>query len=789
MYRVPDLRPNRSFLSEISPPIADAATEESISEEEAAEDDEDDEDEGRMIELVRAAYKYLRANVDMEQFHKSVGYQLVLAQLQAWTGKVLQAFRWKQDSPELLLFCLALAIQIGKRKYNTIHGPGQPRKDGGQSVFGLDNHALAVPTWDTLAAYIPRTQEKPGFAARANLDELDEQWQQKMGDLPKVLVLVIDGALIRLMLAFCKRSWRFLGLCDDEQPTDTEIRECQLVGKDRYATQVVQMMGQSPNAAIQLELGFQFMSKSLDAAELARSIFEAIQRLEQRGYLIIGLIGDGEGVIIKTRSEVKTLMTTGLRRQDVFLDIYCEEHLWKILRNALLKLAELFSGGWYFNMQTLGRLAFSDVSEIRQLFIHLSKHLVYTDDKMNTMHATVTLSMETVKGVREVLRRMEQESLTLPDVDLEPLKKLLEYVTKMEYWRTVFKDNAALHHAIAAGQDLLDYLERNLADIAEARAETDTGRGGVSAPTVRANAVSLVALNGVRGNLAALQEFENLVQTDERLQPYAGRIIMSKFWNQNCGELTFCLERWKNRFTNAVLYTRNSDARRLVRQIENSGTFPIARRRDTSTSYAFDADEVKTTVTLERHAKRRRVTVGGPGAEAAPVGATQCTPEQIKAFTDVNHANRKEFGQIWNVRDQRATKADAGTLRGLGKNSAGMEADAGPDDKLGCRAVGCQQPLAFTTVCDSTGRFIPNIGHGTAKSKTRLPDTVMVCCEGTGCNYSTHLFHLGLTLNSNARRPAELAIRRNHAWYCPRCSNSARVQKARSDGSDSEDAE
>jgi hypothetical protein len=81
MYRVPDPRPDRSFLSEISPLIAAAApaTEEPMSEDEAAEDEEDDEDVARMIQLVRAAYKYLRANVDMEKFHESVGYQLVLA--------------------------------------------------------------------------------------------------------------------------------------------------------------------------------------------------------------------------------------------------------------------------------------------------------------------------------------------------------------------------------------------------------------------------------------------------------------------------------------------------------------------------------------------------------------------------------------------------------------------------------------------------------------------------------------------------------------------------------------
>jgi hypothetical protein len=90
MYRVP--RPDGSFLSEISPLIAAAApaTEEPMSEDEAAEEEEDEEDEedeeeeeddedvARMIQLVRAAYKYL-ANVDMEKFHESVGYQLVLA--------------------------------------------------------------------------------------------------------------------------------------------------------------------------------------------------------------------------------------------------------------------------------------------------------------------------------------------------------------------------------------------------------------------------------------------------------------------------------------------------------------------------------------------------------------------------------------------------------------------------------------------------------------------------------------------------------------------------------------
>jgi hypothetical protein len=178
MYRVP--RPDGSFLSEISPLIAAAApaTEEPMSEDEAAEDEEDEEDDedvARMIQLVRAAYKYLRANVDMEKFHKSVGYQLVLAQLKGWTGRVLQGFKWKRDSPELLLFFLALAIQIGKQKYNTLHGPGQPRSDGGRSVFSLENTVLVAPTYETLTAYIPRTTEKPGFATEANCAELEEQ--------------------------------------------------------------------------------------------------------------------------------------------------------------------------------------------------------------------------------------------------------------------------------------------------------------------------------------------------------------------------------------------------------------------------------------------------------------------------------------------------------------------------------------------------------------------------------------------------------------------------------------
>ncbi len=84
---------------------------EAAEDEEVEEDEEDDEDVARMIQLVRAAYKYLRANVDsdMEKFHKSVGYQLVLAQLKGWTGRVLQGFKWKRDSPELLLFFLELA--------------------------------------------------------------------------------------------------------------------------------------------------------------------------------------------------------------------------------------------------------------------------------------------------------------------------------------------------------------------------------------------------------------------------------------------------------------------------------------------------------------------------------------------------------------------------------------------------------------------------------------------------------------------------------------------------------
>ena len=747
MYRVPDLRRDRSFLSEISPLIA-AATEEAMSEDEAAEDEEDeegeedeedDEDVARMILLVRAAYKYLRANVDMEKFHKSVGYQLVLAQLKGWTGRVLQGFKWKRDSPELLLFFLALAIQIGKQKYNTLHGPGQPRSDGGRSVFSLDNTVLLAPTYETLTAYLPRTTEKPGFATEANCDELDEQWRQKMGDLPRVVLLVIDGALIRLMLAFCKRSMRFLGLADGQQPSKEEISGCALVEQERYATQVMQMMVLSLDGSIQIEFGFDFMSKSLDAAKLARSIFEAIERLEQRGYLALGLIGDGEGVIIKTRSEVEQLMTTGPRCQDVFLDIYCDEHLWKILRNALLKLQELFAGGWYFNMQTLGTLAFSDVPEIRQLFKHLRRTMVFTDDKMNTKHATVTLSMETVKGLREVLRRMAHENLTLPDVIVGAVEQLLEYVSKMEFWRTVFKDNASLHHAIAAGEGLLAYLEGNLDDIAEARADTHAVRGGAPVPTVRANAVSGVALNGVRRQLEALRKLEILVETDPRLKAYMGLIRLDLVFSQNGCENTFSEERQKNKYTDAVLYTSNAARRQMRRRCDNSGAYPVARRRESSASYAHVADTVHTSVALNRHNKKRRVTNDEPGS--APVEEVQCSMEQIKAFTVANHAERKDFAKTYNIREHRFPKADADTKpqAGRGKRAATMQPNAGPDDTEGCGVPGCKEKLAFTDVCDANGRFIPNRGYGNRDSKRRLPDTVMVFCERPGCGMATHL--------------------------------------------------
>jgi hypothetical protein len=578
-----------------------------------------------------------------------------------------------------------------------------------------------------------------------------------MGDLPKVVLLVIDGALIRLMLAFCKRSMRFLGLADGQQPSKEEISSCTLVEQERYATQVMQMMVLSLDGAIQIEFGFDFMSKSLDAAKLAQSIFEAIERLEERGYLALGLIGDGEGVIIKTRSEVERLMTTGPRCQDVFLDIYCDEHLWKILRNALLKLHELFAGGWYFNMQTLGTLAFSDVPEIRQLFKHLRRTMVFTDDKMKTKHATVTLSMETVKGLREVLRRMADENLTLPDVIVGAVEQLLVYVTKMEYWRTVFKDNGSLHHAIAAGEDLLAYLQRNLDDIAEARADTDAVRGGAPVPTVRANAVSGVALHGVRRQIVALKKLEILVETDPRLMAYKGLIRLDLTWSQNGVENTFSVEREKNKYTDAVLFTSNAARRQMRRRIENSGVYPIARRRESSASYVHVADTVHTSVALTRHDKKRRVTIDEPGS--APVEKVQCSAEEIKAFTVANHAERKDFKRIQNIREHGFSKTDADTKPGRGKRAATMQPNAGPDDTEGCGVPGCKEKLAFTDVCDENGRFIPNRGYGNRDSKRRLPDTVMVFCERPGCGMATHLYHLGKTLKSDARKAAELAVR------------------------------
>ena len=69
---------------------------------------------------------------------------------------------------------------------------------------------------------------------------------------------------------------------------------------------------------------------------------------------------------------------------------------------------------------------------------------------------------------------------------------------------------------------------------------------------------------------------------------------------------------------------------------ENSGSHPIARRRDTSTTYAHAANEVHTSLTLQRHDKRRRVTNDEPSSEAARTdGRTcepkNCLPEDIKA--------------------------------------------------------------------------------------------------------------------------------------------------------------
>ena len=220
----------------------------------------------------------------------------------------------------------------------------------------------------------------------------------------------------------------------------------------------------------------------------------------------------------------------------------------------------------------------------------------------------------------------------------------------------------------------------------------------------------------------------------------------------------------------------------MRRRIENSGVYPIARRRVSSASYVHVADTVHTCVALNRHNKKRRVTHDKLGS--APVEEVQCSAEEIKAFTVANHAERKDFNKTYNIREHGFSKAD--TKPGRGKRAATMQPNAGPDDTEGCGVPGCKEKLAFTDVCDENGRFIPNRGYGNRDSKRRLPDTVMVFCERPGCGMATHLYHLGKTLKSDARKAAELAVRQHKAWYCSSCKDRARDEGDSSDSSDAD---
>ena len=787
--------PGRGLLDEISPYSAGPSE---------VVDEVEDEDalsdaEIAMHRLVTNAFKYMTAQGFMEKYLTSVGYEFVVVQLTAHGGQCLNGLQYARY-PALLAWSLAMCMTTSAAVHDRFRGPGQPNATEGGKFFDPKTHGLVYLSARGCRDYYPEPDKQLGFCTDTNLALIEQTWEQVMGDLPKALMMGMDGMTIKWGLCYDKRTGAFVGCMN--QPTAAEISAGTIMQKQNMARQAIQLMGWSPDGKRRYRLGNVFSTKSIDPAWLAAQLVNATEKLEVHGARVVGLVNDNEGALREAARRWRETMQ--IKDQEhpaksgrTRLLGSCEEHGFKNLRNALnrggkLCYAAVESEGSFFNMDTLGSCVFSDDPEISASFEHLSKEIMDPRDAMHTAHASKVCNAATIAGLDGVLRRMdEQNGLRLPGASRDEVAELRVCLNHAGAVRACYRDSKSVEEAIAAVTSLVEYHRGTVEQVKAAREAGRLAPDG-SALTAQEHCVSSATRQAWELNLKFLQDLKQLLETDPDLMRWAGRLNLRYFGNTNVleGEFSFHHQVGGGNET-AKEFTLNSTKADFLGKIYNSGVLPVTVPYAHGGSYTLQLDPTPkvtpdTELKPQQFVRKHRVTTSEAGAATAgPVARGEVTQAEVDAYVKLNREARAGFGKELTLRQSHAKRRrdESGTATGSGEGTvAGAPQRAtlqtrtipnnGATDDVLCSHLGCPHRLEFDDVCDDDGNFKERNGYGLKDSTCRLPDLVMIKCDGRGCNVNTHLYHLGDSRRSHLRRAAELAIRAgtDSEWYCKGCS-------------------
>jgi hypothetical protein len=308
------------------------------------------------------------------------------------------------------------------------------------------------------------------------------------------------------------------------------------------------------------------------------------------------------------------------------------------------------------------------------------------------------------------------------------------------------------------------YLDQALQDIQD-KVEGDPA-------TVAANVLSHQSRESVKRNVAAIRELMRAIAGNPALAAFQPKLLL-KYITTNRVENGFSAHRMKNRRETGYDYTIEQGRIEFVLTMQCDGGFVVPRRR--SASYEELTDSTRTPCHLMMKpstssliASAGAVTDADESAQqlryrtfAEPGGSEQhvaCVAHAKSVRKELTGAHGKESVLRDSLYKTRFGSSESGSGASGTKRSRAdrlHEAD-GPDDDVKCSHDGCPKPTAYFELSDKD-----------KENRARLDDWTMLQCSG--CEFHTHLLHLGADLRASARKTAEDAIKNDAEWHCKSC--------------------
>ena len=196
-------------------------------------------------------------------------------QMKAATVSDPRLMRWH---PMMIRWCLNLKL-LSTSAYHSLRTSG----------------FIKLPSERTLRDYTNFFQSKVGFQSEVDLMLLQEAQLDKLPDYKRYVILLFDEMKVCENLVYDKHHVRVIGFVQLGEVNDelTQFEQNDSIGgHPAIAKYVLALMVRGVYSNLHFPYAH-FATKDLNGAELFHIIWEAIERLEQLGFKVIALTGDG----------------------------------------------------------------------------------------------------------------------------------------------------------------------------------------------------------------------------------------------------------------------------------------------------------------------------------------------------------------------------------------------------------------------------------------------------------------------------------------------------------------